>query len=567
MKPADLFILVAYFVTMVAIGLTYSRQKSCDGYFAGDRQVSWWLGGISYFLANVSALSIVVYAGLGYQYGAVALSLYWVSVPSNVFATLVFARRWRRAGVITPTEFLENRFSRLMNQVIIWSGIPLRVTDEALKIVAIGVFVSGGLRLSPILSMIVVGLTIMCYSVLGGLWAVVVTVFVQFVLVTGALILLLPLTYRAAGGWHHFTSNLPHGFLFPVNGPYTWLFLAAFALMSCVNVSGNWGMIQKFYSARSDRDARRVGWLGAFLYLVMPPLWILAGMFARAFLGSDVRDPQTVYARLSVRLLPPGMMGLVVAALFAPTMSVLSSGYNVIASILTVDVYRRVIRPKAPEKETVVVGRVLTAIIALIVLGLALGVTYFGWTIFNAMVVVFGLFVPPTVLPVLAGLVSRQLSAKGALAGYAGGLVVGLGLLVYNWRMKPPNPMSFEAVTIITSLAVTLAILTIAALWFPATGEAAERASKFFAILRRPSTSATHGTSPAPIAGLVISTMGLALIIVASGVFPTTPPNLVTLGAGAAFSAIGLTMVLPEWLRRRCAQGEVIAPTAGTSGK
>jgi solute:Na+ symporter, SSS family len=560
MRPADLFILVTYFVTMVAIGITYSRQKSCDSYFAGDRQVSWWLGGISYFLSNVSALSIVVYAGLGYQYGFVSLTLYWLSVPATLFATLVFARRWRRAGVITPTEFLENRFSLAANQVFVWSGIPLRVADEALKIVAIGVFVSGGWGVSPTVSMVVVGLTILFYAVLGGLWAVVVTVVVQFVLVTGALVLLMPLCYRAAGGWNHFASNLPNSILAPVNGPYNWMFVVAFGLMGCVSTAGNWGMIQKFYSARNDRDARRVGWFAAFLYFVIPPLWILAGMFARGFLGPDLADPQTVFARLSVRLLPAGMMGLIVAALFAPTMSVLSSGYNVIASVLTVDVYRRVIRPKASERETLVVGRVLTAIIAVVVLGLALGITYFHWTIFNAMVVVFGLFVPPTVLPVLAGLVSRRLSANGALAGFFGGLIVGMGLLFYNWRVKPPNPMSLEALTIVISLAVTTAILAVAAIWFPAIGEAAERASSFFATLRRPSTQATgNGNSPAPIAGLVIGILGLALIIVASGIFPATSSSLLTFGMGAAFAIVGIIMVLPVQMRRRSAAAATLA--------
>jgi hypothetical protein len=64
MKVTDLFVLVAYFVTMLTVGLAYSRQKSCDMYFAGDRHVSWWLGGISFFLCNRSAFAIVVYVGL-----------------------------------------------------------------------------------------------------------------------------------------------------------------------------------------------------------------------------------------------------------------------------------------------------------------------------------------------------------------------------------------------------------------------------------------------------------------------------------------------------------------------
>ena len=75
MRGADLFILVTYFATMLAVGFAYSRQKSCDMYFAGDRQVSWWLGGVSFFFSNLSAFAIIVYAGLGYQFGVVSLTL------------------------------------------------------------------------------------------------------------------------------------------------------------------------------------------------------------------------------------------------------------------------------------------------------------------------------------------------------------------------------------------------------------------------------------------------------------------------------------------------------------
>lgn len=568
MRAADLFLLVAYFATMLAVGLAYSRQKSCDTYFAGDRQVSWWLGGISFFFCNLSAFAIIVYAGMGYQYGVVSLTIYMVTVPGIIFATLVFARRWRRSGVITPTEFLTNRFSPTACQVFVWSGIPPRIADEALKIAAIGIFASGGMMISPTLSMVVVGLTVLVYSVVGGLWAAIVTIFVQFVLVTGAIVPLLFLSYRASGGWQHFSSKVPHGFFSPVSGPYTWVFIAALVLQGAMSQSANWPLVQKFYSARSDRDALRVGWIACFLTITLPSIWIITGMFSRGFLPPNL-DPQTIYARISIYLLPTGILGLMVAALFAPTMSALSSGYNVIASILTVDVYQRLIRPQASQTELVKVGRVLTAIVALLALGLALIITYFHWMLFNILVFVWGLFVPPTVMPVLAGLLTPRLSAKGALAGFIGGLGVGLALLVCNLLTSPANPMNFEAVTIIISSAATVATLAIAAIWFPATGEAAERAEKFFATLRRPSISAdAEVTNPIPIAGVVIGTMGLALVIVGLGVFPSTRLSLFTLGLAVVFMAIGLAMALPGWIgNRRLVLVETVAAALRRSQK
>ncbi len=551
MRTADLLLLVAYFGTMVGVGIAFARQKSSDMYFAGGRQLSWWLGGISFFMSNVSALSIVVYAGLGYRYGLVAVLLYATSVPATLLTTWFFANRWRRAGVITPTEFLERRFSSLTRQVLAWSGIPLRVIDEALKIVAIGIFVSAGLHISPTGAMLAVGLTILVYSVLGGLWAVVVTVFVQFVLVTGAVVLLLPLAWRAAGGWAKFVAAAPAGFFAPANETYRWSYLAAFLLLICVSTAGNWAMVQKFYSARSDREARGVGWLAATLFLVLPPFWIFTGMLARGFVPFDGFDPQRIYGHLAATLLPAGMLGLVAAALFAATMSVLSNGYNVLSSVLTVDVYQRLIRSRASQKELVLVGRILTGTLGLIVLGLALTVTYFQWTIFDTMVAAFGLFVPPTVLPMLAGLVSRRLSARGALVGFAVGMATGVAFVLYKWLGTPVSPTAFQAVSILVSTAATTLVLAAAAVWFPATGEAANRTAKFFAALERPSVPVEATVvNPAPIAGLVVGVMGLVLLVIGLGVLPSTSLTTASLLMGIVFAAIGGMLVASQRMAR-----------------
>jgi SSS family transporter len=544
MRGADFAILIAYFATMIAIGLVYSRQmKSLDMYFAGGKQLSWWLGGVSFFMASVSALSIVVYAGLGYQYGLVALTLYWTSLPATLLTTWLFARRWRRAGVLTPVEFLETRFSLAVRQVFVWSGIPLKVIDEGLKIVAIGIFVSAGMSISPSVAMIAAGIITLVYTVLGGLWAVVITDFVQFVLVTTGILLLVPLTLHAAGGWHRFVAAVPADFFRPVHPPFNWTYVGAFLVLTTLSVAGNWSLIQKFYSARNDRECRGVGWLASLLFLLLPPAWIFTGMFARTFVQMRISDPQTVYARVCSALLPPGMLGLIIAALFAATMSVLSSGYNVVAAVLTVDVHQRLIRPKASQKELVIVGRVLTAIVATIALAIALAVTHFHWTIFDTMVAAFGFFLPPTVLPVLGGLLSRRLSAAGAMAGFFAGIGIGLAFLFYKWTFKPANLSAFQAASILIPAGITALVLVVAAYAFPAKGEAADRAAQFFGRLGRTALASESHASPAPVAGLVIAIMGLVLAVTGSGIV-NVRRNTLTLGTGILFGLIGVAMMM-----------------------
>lgn len=550
MRGADIAIVVCYFLTMIVVGAVYSRQmRSADMYFAGGKQLPWWLGGVSFVMSYLSALSIIVYAGLGYEYGIVALTLYWTTVPAAALTTWIFARRWRRAGVITPTQFLEERFSPSVRQVFVWSGIPLKIIDEGLKIIAIGIFVSAGLHISAPQAMIAIGITILIYSVAGGLWAVVVTDFVQFILVTGGVLLMLPLACHAAGGWSHFRHTVPQAFFRPVHAPYMWTYVVAFLVLSCLSMSGNWSLIQKFYSARSDREAAQMGWLAAVLFFLLPPIWILTGMLARAFVPAHGFDPQTIYALLGARLLPPGMLGLVVAALFAATMSVLSSGYNVMSAVLTLDVYQRWIRPRAGQKELVRAGRVLTAILGAIVLLLALLVSYYHWSIFDTMVDAFGFLLPPTVLPLLAGLISHRLSSAGALAGFVAGFAVGGAMLGYRLAAHLPSSGGLEAASILIPAGFVTLVLSAWARMFPATGEDGERARSFIAGLRQPSkTSPEASGNPAPIAGVVISIMGIALLLV--GVVPVASGgevSSITLGMGSTFFAIGAAMISTRW--------------------
>lgn len=541
MQRADLAVLVTYFVTMILVGIIYSqRAKSLDMYFAGGKQLSWWLGGVSFVMASVSTFSIVVYAALGYQYGLVALTLYWTTVPATLLTTWVFAIRWRRAGVLTPTEFLETRFSPAVRQLFVWSTLPLKVFDDALKIVAIGIFVAAGLKVSPIGASVAVGLVTVFYTMLGGLWAVVITDFVQFVLVATGVVILLPLTLHAATGWHHVVIALPHGFFDLVHAPYTWGYVESFLLLATLSCAGNWSLVQRFYSARNDREARGIGLTAAFLFLLLPPLWILTGMSARAYIAPSGFDPQTVYARVSADLLPPGMFGLVVAALFAAAMSVISSSLNVTAAVLTIDVHQRLIRPAATQRELVFVGRVLTGVIGVLALAIALIVIRFHWNMFDAMVLAFGFFLPPTVLPVIAGLLTRRLSAGGALAGFLAGISVGLILLFYRVISGPEEVSKIQGASVVVATLVVSLILFLAWWLFPVKGEAADRSARFLEKLGRlaPPTEAVE--NPGPIAGLVIGVMGVVLSVVGMGVL--SRPNILTIGTGLGLLAIGLAM-------------------------
>jgi Na+/proline symporter len=254
--------------------------------------------------------------------------------------------------------------------------------------------------------------------------------------------------------------------------------------------SVNWSLIQRYYCVPKERDAYKVGWLVVVLVLVTMPAILLPAMAGRIHLpGISDADSAQIYPMLCLKLLPVGMIGLVIAAMFSATMSMLSSDYNVCASVLTNDVYRRIVRPDASAKELVLVGRVMTVAVGIIPIGIALWMgRVSGENLFRNMLKLFSVATAPVAIPMMLGLFFKRLNNKGTLCGFAGG--VGVGLTVF---FLCPDRMEFwggalkiENVLLIVTTAVTLSVSVIVSLMFPAKKAERERSELFLAKLDIP---------------------------------------------------------------------------------
>ena len=193
--------------------------------------------------------------------------------------------------------------------------------------------------------------------------------------------------------------------------------------MYCISWSStNWHLIQKYFCVATEKDAKKVGLLVVALYIVGPPLILIPAIAARQFLPAQTIDmDKAVYPLLCMLLLPVGMLGLVIAAMFSSTMGNLSSHFNVWASVLTNDVYRRLFRPHAGEKELVAAGRGMTLLVgSLTVVSALLLRNASADDLFTYMVLLFSAIVPPLGIPMLLGLVSRRVNTRGVLATLIG---------------------------------------------------------------------------------------------------------------------------------------------------
>jgi len=532
----DYFILAGYFVVMLGIGAYFWRHmKGMRAYFSGHNQIPWWLSGVSFYMTSFSAFLFVAYSEVAYRYGLVAVTLGSVAIPAVVIGSLFFASRWRRARIDSPVEYLEERYSLGLRQAFGWANIPVRMIDNGLRLYATGLFIAGVAGIPLTDSICYCGFVTLAYTFAGGLWAVTVTDFVQFVVMMAGAVLLVPLALARIGGLGGLVSGSPPGFFHPLQpAQYPWTFLLAWFLVVLCNYNTSFGLVQRYYCVRDEREARKVGLFVAFLILVGTPLFFLPAMAARQFLPDA--DPKSIYATLCTTLLPSGVLGLIIAAMFSATMSSLSGDYNGVAAVLTNDVYKRLVDPKAAERRLVLVGRLATFLVGLIPLGIALYVAGHEGSrrLFDKMVTVFSVAGPPIAIPMLAGIVWHRASNWGATAGFLTGVTVGLGVLFKEAikaavvtiasldsnslpsLLQPSGAPSVQMLAF-TTVTTTLLVMVVVSLLRPARGDEKRRSEGFVERLRTPvpPVVAVSGSVPAPFRVVGVCTVMIAVMLLA----------------------------------------------------
>jgi SSS family transporter len=462
-------VIVGYLALVLYIGLYFRRRlHSAEDYFAGGHNVPWWLAGISHYISSASALTFVAYSQLGYTYGFVAISAAWSAVPGCILGGLIFARRWRQARVSTPVEFLERRFNIFVRQLMAWAGIPMKIAEDGLKLFATSLFLSVGLGISVSWAVLACGVIAIAYTFFGGLWALAVTDYVQFLMKALALLLLVPLALVAfwrSGAMHHAAHVFPPQFFHVTNGQYNWTYLAGFVVMLAITLNGSWALAQKYYSVADTRQAEKAAYLSSALYFVGTPIMILPAMLGRAFLPDLITQHHTadVYVFLMLKLLPAGMVGVVVAALLSATMATVSADFSSIAGVLTKDVYLRLFRPDASPRRLLLVGKLITLLVGSLSVATGLYLSLGGdQPILHLMVVIASAFLAPSFLPLMGALVSRRLTSRGVVVGFFLGLASGLTLLgVRTWLLPkgywPWLHANFDGASILINTGMTVA--------------------------------------------------------------------------------------------------------------
>ena len=429
----DLIVIILFFLSMVIIGiLSYFRSKNSEDYFVAGGKLPWWLAGISHHVSGHSGAVFVAYAAVAYTHGFTMYMWWAFPVAFVIIATAkIFPVYWVRLRkelhIQSPLEYLSIRYNVLTQQIVAWAGVLLKIFDVGAKWAAIGILLHIVAGIPMTTGILVSGVVTLVYVTFGGLWGVIITDLIQFIVqVLGGVVMFI-LVVNRLGGLDSITGiwdQLPpsHSQLF--NDPYTAGFVGVMFFLYFLSYNGgSWSLATRYISSPNEKEASKAARLSGILYLIWP-LILFFPMWAAPIILPGLANPSESYGLLMIKILPQGMIGLVIASLFAATMGMTSSDVNTIAAVITRDILPVVSNRFRNDKHSLRTARITTFIFTLATMAIALNYEKFGGVL-GLIVNWFAALLGPTSMPLLFGLlpVFKSCGPGAAISSIVAGLV------------------------------------------------------------------------------------------------------------------------------------------------
>ncbi len=378
MRPLDLIVLVGYLAGVVLLGVWIGRrQSSADEFMAAGRRVPAWAVGRSIFATYISSISFIALPGVAFA-GDWSRYLFSLSIPLAAFlAVRYFVPFYRRSGELSCYEHLEHRFGPWARLYAVGCYLLTQAfrTGAILYLLALALGPLTGFDLMTLI--LLGGVAVIVYTLVGGMEAVIWTDVVQsLVFIVGALACVVVLfagmpegpgqLFRVAADRNKFSLGDWSPSLAEATG---WTVLLYGLAINLRNFGCDQSYVQRYHTAKTDRDAARSVWLGALGYVPMSAVFFFIGSGLYAFyavnpdrgLNPDeviaAKLGDTVFPRFMVAELPPGLAGLVIAAVFAAAQSTVSGSVVSSSTLIFNDIYKRYVRPAADDRAAIRVLR------------------------------------------------------------------------------------------------------------------------------------------------------------------------------------------------------------------
>jgi len=449
----DYAVLFAYLAGMLWLGLWVGRRlKTGDDYFLAGRRLPWWAIGFSLVATDIGATDIIGGGGNAYRYGLAQANFEWIGcVPAMIVGAFVFVPFFHRLGIRTIPEYMERRYSPAVRTTLAVCLLLFMAFNLGIMLFASAKMMSGLFGWNTTVCLLLTAALVGVYTSSGGLAADVYTDVLQCVVMIGGCLAIVgiglaelggvgplfdkvrEIDYSRRGGVDHTALILPADTSTPF--PWTGIFFGLSLILSPAYWIGNQAIVQRSLGARSEFEAKASFVAGAFLKNVIPLVYVVPGLIALA-LYPNLADGDHALPELASKLLPVGARGLFLAAFLAALMSTVDSYINSASAILTLDLYKRHLRPDADEARLLRVGRFTSVGVMAwgIASGLAMGLVE-GTGVYDAFQTLMAVFQGPLLAILLGGALWRRATARGALVGFLGGAAT-TGIL-FTLNQKP----------------------------------------------------------------------------------------------------------------------------------
>jgi Na+/proline symporter len=463
----DTVVLVSYMIGITIFGLWIARRtRTSDGYFRGERKLSWYIMLGQAFGTGTHAEMPVAQAGATFQSGFATIWYQWKNMLITPFYWLL-SPWYRRSERTTLGEIVEDRYGKNMGLLYSVFAILFFVFNQGAMLQGAAKIISVATGDMISANAVVVGMTVafLLYSFFGGLIASAYTDFVQGFLIIILSLMLLPAGLQAVGGFQGMRATLAPDFfnLYSSVSGLDAFTIAMLAVNGIVGITAQPHMVSMCATGNTERAGRVGQTYGSLIKRICTIGWALTGLIVAAMLiqrGSQIPDPEHAFGYACRELLAPGFTGLMVAAVLAANMSTCSNFMVNTGALFTQNFYKKYFRPEASDRNLLTMGRASGFVLTM------LGVL-FALTIKN---VLHAFLFTETIaafmgIIVLGGILWKRANRYGAFMAVLISFTVyyvlnyhdtGAWLLVYKWK-----PMPFGITMVVGFLAlIVFSLLT-----------------------------------------------------------------------------------------------------------
>ncbi len=445
-----------YFLFLIAIGWMFRKfTNTTSDYFRGGGNMLWWMVGATAFMTQFSAWTFTGAAGKAYTDGFAVAIIFVANAFGYLMNYLYFAPKFRQLRVVTVIEAIRMRFGKVNEQVFTWSGMPNSVISAGIWLNGLAIIASGIFGFDMTTTIILTGLVVLVMSVTGGSWAVIASDFMQMVIIMAVTVTCAVVAIIQGGGVGEIINNFPvdEGASFVSGNDLNYLSIfglwAFFIFFKQFSITNNMLNSYRYLAAKDSKNAKKAALLACVLMTLGPAIWFmpswfiagqgidLAAMYPEA--GSKAAD--FAYLYFVQEFMPAGMVGLLIAAMFAATMSSMDSGLNRNSGIFVKNFYEPILRPNATEKELVFVSKATSTFFGVAIILVALFINSLkGLSLFDTMMYVGALIGFPMTIPAFCGFFIKKTPdwagwgtlVVGAVVSYYVGFVINAEM-VQNW--------------------------------------------------------------------------------------------------------------------------------------